>query len=180
MEEEEEKAKKKKSIVMHSKTAATFLPLFPLFSLFPLSLFSLFSLFLWSLRCTFLAAQRSLHLLRVVCLRRKKKEAYAHTKRNIKSARRDDLFVKAMKRGRGTLEDAENNDDEERYEDEETISSALEKEVRRQQNHGPSEKAPVWKYPDPLEEDDARSVSSSAWDVEKDSKEELWLDVPKI
>ena len=44
MEEEEEKAKKKKSIVMHSKTAATFLPLFPLFSLFPLSLFSLFSL----------------------------------------------------------------------------------------------------------------------------------------
>ena len=60
-----------------------------------------------------MAAQRSLHLLRVVCLRRKKKEAYAHTKRNIKSARRDDLFVKAMKRGRGTLEDAENNDDEE-------------------------------------------------------------------
>ena len=107
------KKRKKKSIVMHSKTAATFLPLFPLFSLFPLSLFSLFSLFLWSLRCTFLAAQRSLHLLRVVCLRRKKKEAYAHTKRNIKSARRDDLFVKAMKRGRGTLEDAENNDDEE-------------------------------------------------------------------
>ena len=76
--------------------------------------------------------------------------------------------------------DDENNDDEERYEDEETISSALEKEVRRQQSHGPSEKAPVWKYPDPLEGDDARSVSSSAWDVEKDSKEELWLDVPKI
>ena len=70
--------------------------------------------------------------------------------------------------------DDENNDDEE------TISSALEKEVRRQQNHGPSEKAPVWKYPDPLEEDDARSVSSSAWDVEKDSKKEVWLDVPKI
>ena len=76
--------------------------------------------------------------------------------------------------------DDENNDDEERYEDEETISSALEKEVRRQQSHGPSEKAPVWKYPDPLEGDDARSVSSSAWDVEKDSTKEVWLDVPKI
>ena len=92
---------------MHSKTAA-FLP-----SSLPLFLFSslsLFSLFLSSLvaQVYFLAAQRSLHLLRVVCLRRKKKEAYAHTKRNIKSARRDDLFVKAMKRGRGTLEDAEN------------------------------------------------------------------------
>ena len=60
------------------------------------------------------------------------------------------------------------------------MSSALEKEVRRQQSHGPSTKAPVWEYPDPLEEDDARSVSSSAWDAEKDSKKEVWLDVPKI
>lgn len=80
----------------------------------------------------------------------------------------------------GDSDDDMDDDDEERYEDGESMSSALEKEVRRQQSHGPSTKAPVWQYPDPLEEEDARSVSSSAWDVEKDSKKEVWLDVPKI
>ena len=111
------KKKRKKKEHRHALKDSRHLPssLSSLFSFSSLSLFSLFSLFLWSLRCTFLAAQRSLHLLRVVCLRRKKNEAYAHTKRNIKSARQEDLFVKAMKRGRGALEDAENNDDEEEH-----------------------------------------------------------------
>ena len=112
MEEEEKKRKKKEHRHALKDSRHLLLLSFLSFLFSSLSLFSLFSLslvaqvyFFWRLNALSIVACRM--------FTKKEEETYAHTKRNIKSARRDDLFVKAMKRGRGTLEDAENNDDEE-------------------------------------------------------------------
>jgi len=70
--------------------------------------------------------------------------------------------------------------DNESIDEDHSVSSALEKEVARQNDPGSSTKVKVWDYPDPLEDSNSVTSSSSAWNAEKDSNKEVWLDVPKI